>query len=600
MKHFLQVVITFIFPFMVYEINAQNISIPDQAFKNALLSNPLVNTNNDSEITIQEASAFTGELDVSNSAIYNLTGIEYFTSLLSLNCSSNCITNLNFSQNTSLTKLDCSFQYGCGGVNPPVFNLDFSNNVNLTYLNCGGNDISNINLSNNILLDTLELGQINLLNDIDLTSLINLRKLRIGSNISPLANFQNIDISSNVLLENLYLSNLNPLYTIDLTNNVSLKYLNFSYAGANYYLGIENLDSLVHFECLGCEPNGTVDLSNNTNLENVSFVDNLQLENVSIKNGNNQYLQSVVFTQNPNLNCVEVDNVNYSNTNWYNGPTFGVDQNVEFNEYCMSLPRKICIVGLDSLTGNNRVVWEPDYPNNIDSIFIYRQASTANFQKIGSISSNDFSTFIDPTALPSVQPYRYKLSALDSDGIETPFTEPHKTIHLTISQGIGNAWNLIWSSYEGLEFDNYKLYRGTNPNNFQEIAQISSDFNSYTDFTAPIGSTVFYQIGFENSTGCEPLKSGNYGESRSNIVFNGIASKYEIKDNFSVFLNESKELVVECEQYENAILNITYSSGQNLVANYPLSSKATKIPLVNFCDGLFFVSINGKTIKFVK
>jgi hypothetical protein len=587
------------FPFMVYEINAQNISIPDQAFKNALITNPLINTNNDSEITIQEAAAFSGELNVSNSAIYNLAGLEYFTSLVSINCSENCITNLNFAQNISLIKIDCSFNNGCGGVNPPVYNLDFSNNVNLTFLNCSGNFISQLNLSNNILLDTLELGIIGNLNfnNINFGNFPNLKKIRLGSNIPPNVFFQSIDLSNNLLLEDLTLFYLPAIDSLDLSYNTNLKSITLA-SGFSNIIGLENLDLLTSFICNKCDPGETIDFSNNPGLEYIQIVDNLQLENVSIKNGNNTNFQSVQFISNPNLTCVEVDDVNYSNTNWF--VNNWVDQNVEFNEYCLPLPRKICIVGLDSLTGNNRVVWEPDYPNNIDSIFIYRQASTANFQKIGSISSNDFSTFIDPTALPSVQPYRYKLSALDSDGIETPFTEPHKTIHLTISQGIGNAWNLIWSSYEGLEFDNYKLYRGTNPNNFQEIAQISSDFNSYTDFTAPIGSTVFYQIGFENSTGCEPLKSGNYGESRSNIVFNGIASKYELKDNFSVFVNESKELVVECEQYENAILNITYSSGQNLVANYPLSSNSTKIPLVNFSDGLFFVSLNGKTIKFVK
>jgi hypothetical protein len=468
----------------------------------------------------------------------------------------------------------------------------------LKYLNCGGNDISNINLFNNLLLDTLELGQINLLNNIDLTNLINLKKLRIGSGIPPMANFQNIDITANVLLEDLYLSYLNNFDTLDLSNNVQLKWLNLSYAGASNIIGLESLDSLVGFNCLGCEPYSTVDLSNNTNLENVSFVDNLQLENVSIKNGNNQSLQSVQFTQNPNLNCVEVDNVNYSNTNWF--VNNWVDQNVEFNEYCLPLPRKICIVGLDSLTGKNRVVWEPINLNNIDSIFVYRQASTANFQKVGSISTNDFSTFLDPTALPSVQPYKYKLSGLNSSGIETPLTDPHKTIHLTISQGIGNSWNLIWNQYEGLEFDNYKLYRGTNQNDIQEIAQISSDFNSYTDFTAPLGSTVYYQIGFENTIGCEPVKSGNYDEARSNIVFNGIASLSTTIDNFSIHLNESKELVIDCENCEHALLNIAHSSGQNVVTNFPLYSTNTKIPMYEYCDGLFFVSINGKTIKVVK
>jgi hypothetical protein len=578
--------------------NGQIINFPDQAFKNALVSNPLVNTNNDTEISIQEAAAFSGELNVSSSSIYNLTGLEYFTSLVSFNCSWNCITSLNFAQNTNLTKIDCSFQSSCGAVNPPVFNLDFSNNLILNYLNCGGNNISNINLSNNLLLDTLELGQINLLNNIDLSNLVNLKKLRIGSNIPPMANFQNIDITANVLLEDLYLSYLNNLDTLDLSNNSQLHKLNLSYAGASKIVGLENLNLLEHFECLGCEPAGTIDLSNNTNLENVSFVDNSLLQNISIKNGNNTNLQSVVITQNPNLNCVEVDDVNYSNANWFVNNS--VDQNVEFNEYCLPLPRKICVVGLDSLTGNNRVVWEPEYPSNIDSIFVYRQASTANFQKVGSLGANDFSIFLDPTALPSVQPYKYKLSALDNSGIETPLTEAHKTIHLTISQGIGNSWNLIWNLYEGLEFDNYKLYRGTNQNDFQEIAQISSDFNSYTDFTAPLGSTVYYQIGFENTIGCDPAKSGGYNESRSNIVFNGIASYETIIDDFSIYLNEAKELIINCKYCENNMLRIDHVSGQNIVTNFQLDAISTKIPMYKYQDGIYFISINGKTTKVVK
>ena len=576
--------------------NSQIINFPDQAFKNALVSNPLVNTDNDNEITVQEASAYSGGLSVSGNSIVNLSGIEYFTALTSFNCSSNCIANLNFSNNTNLVKLDCSFQDLCGPINPPpIFALDFSNNSNLTYLDCGGNHITNINLSNNFLLDTLELGQISELNDINLNNLINLKKLRIGGGTPNTNNLQSIDISNSPFLENFYLSYLGNFDTIDLTNNTRLKWVNFSYTGVANILGLNELDSLNIFTCMQCETNGFLDFSNNVNLEYIQ-IGGTQLENISLKNGNNQNLVSVNIGGSPNLTCIEVDDVNYSNANWSNS----VDQTIQFNEYCLPLPRKICIVGLDSLTGKNRVVWEPINLNNIDSIFVYRQASTANFQKVGSISTNDFSTFLDPTALPSVQPYKYKLSGLNSSGIETPLTDPHKTIHLTISQGIGNSWNLIWNQYEGLEFDNYKLYRGTNQNDIQEIAQISSDFNSYTDFTAPLGSTVYYQIGFENTIGCEPVKSGNYGEARSNIVFNGIASLSTTIDNFSIHLNESKELVIDCENCEHALLNIAHSSGQNVVTNFPLYSTNTKIPMYEYCDGLFFVSINGKTIKVVK
>lgn len=48
-------------------------------------------------------------LDVSNQNISDLTGIEDFTAISSLDCSNNNLTNLDVSQNSYLQILDCSF-----------------------------------------------------------------------------------------------------------------------------------------------------------------------------------------------------------------------------------------------------------------------------------------------------------------------------------------------------------------------------------------------------------------------------------------------------------------------------------------------------------
>ena len=48
-------------------------------------------------------------LDVSNQNISDLTGIEDFTVISSLDCSNNNLTNLDFSQNNYLQILDCSY-----------------------------------------------------------------------------------------------------------------------------------------------------------------------------------------------------------------------------------------------------------------------------------------------------------------------------------------------------------------------------------------------------------------------------------------------------------------------------------------------------------
>lgn len=74
------------------------------------------------------------ELDVSNSDITNLEGIEYFTSLEKLNCSNNQITQLDLSRNINLTTLDVS--------NNKLTELDLSHNTLLTDVNVNGNDLN--------------------------------------------------------------------------------------------------------------------------------------------------------------------------------------------------------------------------------------------------------------------------------------------------------------------------------------------------------------------------------------------------------------------------------------------------------------------------
>jgi hypothetical protein len=178
----------------------------------------------------------------------------------------------------------------------------------------------------------------------------------------------------------------------------------------------------------------------------------------------------------------------------------------------------ICIVGMDSLTNENRVVWEKPFASNIDSFYVYKETNVANvYNKVGATSYNQLSVFLDVNSNPAVQAYRYEISALDTCGNESPLSSPHKTIHLTINQGVGNSWNLIWSHYEGITFGSYNIYRGSNPSNMTLLTTIQSNLNSYSDLTPPSGA-VYYQIELVNPVNCNPTKSVNYGVSRSNMV----------------------------------------------------------------------------------
>ncbi|MFD1553071.1 hypothetical protein DNU06_12135 [Putridiphycobacter roseus] len=119
---------------------AQNVNIPDANFKAYLLSNAAINTDADpSEISVAEASAFTGQINCGTMGISNLTGIEAFTALTDLRCHSNNLTALNLSNNTALTILGCAYNN--------IQYLNLNNNTNLTILNCAGNAIPSLDLS---------------------------------------------------------------------------------------------------------------------------------------------------------------------------------------------------------------------------------------------------------------------------------------------------------------------------------------------------------------------------------------------------------------------------------------------------------------------
>ncbi len=82
---------------------SQTTYLPDDNFEQALIDQGYDNALDDSVLTANISSVTT--LNVSNDSISDLTGIEDFISLTSLNCNNNQLTSLDVSNNTALTSL---------------------------------------------------------------------------------------------------------------------------------------------------------------------------------------------------------------------------------------------------------------------------------------------------------------------------------------------------------------------------------------------------------------------------------------------------------------------------------------------------------------
>jgi hypothetical protein len=263
---------------------------------------------------------------------------------------------------------------------------------------------------------------------------------------------------------------------------------------------------------------------------------------------------------------------------------------------------QICIVGMDSLTNENRIVWEKPITNGIDSFYVYKESNVSNvYTKIGATNYNDLAVFLDVNSNPAVQAYRYKISALDTCGVETNVGDFHKTIHLTINQGVGSSWNLIWSNYEGINFGSYNIYRGTDPSNISLLTTIQSTLSSYTDLTPPAGP-LYYQIEVVNPVNCDPNKSINYGISRSNIVNNGLVGiTEEIIPSMQVYPNPTNDKLTL--GVSNDLLGkqyfITDFSGR-IILQGKINMLNQIIELTNVSNGSYLLQVENSNVKAIK
>ncbi len=268
----------------------------------------------------------------------------------------------------------------------------------------------------------------------------------------------------------------------------------------------------------------------------------------------------------------------------------------------------ICIVGVDSATGHNIIIWDKPTTTAINHYNVYSQGNVANvFNLIGSVPYGSMSTFIDTASYPAQQAYMYELSTVDTCGAESALSSYHETIHLSINQGVGNTYNLSWNYYVGFTVPSYNIYRGTSPSNMTLIKTLASTLNSYTDLTPPSGY-VYYQIEAVNPNPCNPTArvryATNYSSSSSNIATNNIVlgvNNYAINsvNDIKVYPNP----VTDNLQIQTA-LQIKYIDVLDITGRVIYTSTSKTINCSSFARGVYFITLtteNGKAVKkFVK
>ena len=216
---------------------------PDANFRNWLLSQSY---GSDRVLTDEEIAGITS-ITATYKSIADLTGIEYFTALKSLNCKSNQLTALDVSHNTALKTLQCdNNQLTALNVSHntaletlkcwtnQLTSLDVSNNTALTHLQCGNNQLGTLDVSHNTDLTILQCDN-NQLTSLDVSYNAALTSLQCEIN-----QLTSLDVSHNAALTSL-LCHSNQLTSLDVSNNTALTYI---YCYNNQIYG-ENMAALV-------------------------------------------------------------------------------------------------------------------------------------------------------------------------------------------------------------------------------------------------------------------------------------------------------------------------------------------------------------------
>ena len=255
------------------DINETN--FPDKEFRDWIKTN--ITGADDDVLTPDEISNITS-IDVNNkSEIKNLRGIEHFTALEELECSSTGITTLDVSKNKQLTKLYCGdigittldvsknkqlTKLYCGDIG--ITTLDVSKNEQLTELNCYNTGITTLDVSKNKQLTELYCNNTSI-TTLDVSKNKQLTKLDCGE-----TGITTLDVSKNEQLTTLYCY-YTGITTLDVSKNEQLTKLDC------YNTGITTLDvsknkQLTELHC------------NNTSITTLDVSENEQLTELDCYN----------------------------------------------------------------------------------------------------------------------------------------------------------------------------------------------------------------------------------------------------------------------------------------------------------------------------
>lgn len=356
--------------------------ITDPNFEQELVNLGIDSNGLSGDILINEPLVVT-DLYLSNKSISNISGIEGFLNLKTLDISQNSIAALDVSSLLDLEILNANQNN--------IASIDVSNNTSLISLFLDQNKVTTFSVSNPLPLRNLYLNNQQVgfkLNALNVLQLSDLEVLNANQN-----DIMSLDISNNNALKNLslqqnkitsfsvvnqpvltilYLTNQQvgfKLNSLNVVNAPALTDLRFA-SNELTTIDLSNNNALSTLDAKINLLSGTVDLSAKTNLSQLAIRNN-NLNGLNVKNGFNTNISLFSINNNPNLVCTEVDDAVFANDKVTNGLWFK-DTTTTFSTDC------VAFLSTDSFEKQKLVI----YPNPVKDILTIQNINNEEIYNI--------------------------------------------------------------------------------------------------------------------------------------------------------------------------------------------------------------------------
>ncbi len=303
-------------------------SIPDVNFENKLINIGLDNVQ-DGRVLISNISKIE-TLDISNSNISDLTGIEKFKSLKNLTLNNNNISSIDLKNLINLEYLNCN--------NNQLSSLDLTINKSLRTIKCRSNKLNSLQLPSTNTLNSVEANE-NTIASLDFSNTPMITSINVNTN-----KLVGLDVSMLNKLTNLVCWN-NQLTSLTFGNNEELKSISLN----NNKIQNLDLSQLPSLETLHAKENNLVALD----ISNCTLLKELYIENNSItelNTSNNSFLEKITCNNNKLTSLDFKNNLRIKDINCeYNSLTY-IDLRINQNDVkfkSRNNPSLTCIYALN-------------------------------------------------------------------------------------------------------------------------------------------------------------------------------------------------------------------------------------------------------------